>query len=132
MQRKHAVLLATIGLLTTISIILIANWIYSRPVTTESMESNEIPHMEIPASNHIPSQGEMQLALIICVLLYGIFLVLLGIEYFTDKGRKQRAPPPKTEEPKEKSNEQLEDLEEISEKEAPTGAPKSWEEEEFE
>ena len=47
MKRKTAVLLATIGLLTTLIIIFAANWYFSRTVTTESVDYvvtiNDIP-----------------------------------------------------------------------------------------
>lgn len=36
---------------------------------------------------------DLSTALIIFLFFYGIFMVLLGIEYYTDKSRKERAPP---------------------------------------
>ena len=84
---------------------------------------------------------DLSTALTISLFFYGIFLVLLGIEYFTDKRRKERVqiPPQKTpsrmEKPqriKKEGSEQLEDLEKTAEREEPTGAPKIWTEEEFE
>lgn len=97
---------------------------------------------------------DLSTALSISLFFYAVFLILLGIEYFTDKRRKERAPPQKsaseTQKPQRKklsplsTSEHLEDKE-ATEKEEPliielepkkeeekTEAPEIWREEEFE
>ena len=80
---------------------------------------------------------DLSTALIIPIFLYGIFLVLLGIEYITDKRKQQRPPPQeKKETPREPKKElptaPLEDLEAEEKNEETSEAPAIWKEEEFE
>lgn len=84
---------------------------------------------------------DLSTALIISLFLYGIFLALISIEYFTDKRRKERRFPPQAteariQEPQRENTshhmEGLQDLESLPKGEEPTGSPRIWEEEEFE
>lgn len=81
---------------------------------------------------------DLSTVLILSLFFYGLFLILLAIEYITDKRKKQRAPPQKvashnTQKPEEKErvrhtaseSEQLEDIEK-SEREEPKFKKNEW------
>lgn len=88
---------------------------------------------------------DLSTALTILLFLYGIFLALISIEYFTDKRRKrvqipsqetfsEDSSPEHRKEPTRHST-KLEDLEKEPERKGKpdeTGAPREWQEEEFE